>query len=72
MLEEDNEDGGEARGAVAGCDLGRVVYAEAIGPCPVRSVDDVEKAGDEPVRGERREGGEYRSERVVSKDRVGE
>ena len=58
MLEEDSEEDGEARGAVAGCDLDRVVYAVTIEPCPVGDVEDVEKAGDEPVRGERREGGE--------------
>ena len=59
MLEEDGEEDGEARGAIAGCDLGRVVYAVAVEPCPVGNVEDVEKGGDEPVRGDGREGGEY-------------
>jgi len=57
-LEEDCEKDCEAGGAVAGCDLGRVVYAVAVEPCPVGRVEDVEDAGGDPVCDDRGEDGE--------------
>ena len=35
------------------------MYAVAVKPCPIGRVEDVEKTGDEPVRGDRGDGGKY-------------